>query len=55
LVLCVDETTQIQGLDRTQPTLPLRPGKAARMTHDKSADDILAKAVSRQPTSVTEH
>jgi transposase len=34
LVLCVDEKTQIQALDRTQPTLPIRPGKAARMTHD---------------------
>jgi transposase len=33
LVLCVDET-QIQALDRTQPTLPIKPGKAARMTHD---------------------
>jgi len=34
LVLCVDEKTQIQALDRTQPTLPIKPGKAARMTHD---------------------
>ena len=34
LVLCVDEKTQIQALDRTQPTLPMRPGRAARMTHD---------------------
>jgi transposase len=34
LVLCVDEKTQIQALDRTQPTLPIQPGKAARMTHD---------------------
>jgi len=34
VVLCVDEKTQIQALDRTQPTLPLRPGKAQRMTHD---------------------
>ena len=34
LVLCVDEKTQIQALDRTQPTLPLKPGKAQRMTHD---------------------
>jgi transposase len=34
LVICVDEKTQIQALDRTQPTLPIRPGKAARMTHD---------------------
>jgi transposase len=33
-VLCVDEKTQIQALDRTQPTLPIKPGKAARMTHD---------------------
>ncbi len=34
LVLCVDEKTQIQALDRTQPSLPIKPGKAARMTHD---------------------
>ena len=34
LVLCVDEKTQIQALDRTQPTLPMRLGKAQRMTHD---------------------
>ncbi len=34
LVLCVDEKTQIQALDRTQATLPMKPGKAARMTHD---------------------
>ncbi len=34
LVLCIDEKTQIQALDRTQPTLPLKPGKAERMTHD---------------------
>jgi transposase len=34
LVLCVDEKTQIQALDRTQPTLPIKPGKAARMTHE---------------------
>jgi len=34
LVLCVDEKTQIQALDGTQPTLPIKPGKAARMTHD---------------------
>lgn len=34
LVICVDEKTQIQALDRTQPTLPMKPGKAARMTHD---------------------
>jgi transposase len=34
IVLCVDEKTQIQALDRTQPTLPLRPGVAERHTHD---------------------
>lgn len=34
LVLCVDEKTQIQALDRTQPVLPLRPGHAERRTHD---------------------
>ncbi len=34
LVLCVDEKSQIQALDRTQPLLPLRPGMAARQTHD---------------------
>jgi transposase len=34
LVLCVDEKTQIQALDRTQPTLPMKPGKAQQMTHD---------------------
>lgn len=34
LVLCVDEKTQIQALNRTQPILPLRPGIPARMTHD---------------------
>ena len=34
LVLCVDEKSQIQALDRTQPWLPLRPGIPARQTHD---------------------
>ena len=34
LVLCVDEKSQIQALDRTQPMLPLRPGVPARQTHD---------------------
>ncbi len=34
LVLCVDEKTQIQALDRTRPILPLRPGLAERQTHD---------------------
>ena len=34
LLLCVDEKSQIQALDRTQPVLPLRPGIPARQTHD---------------------
>ena len=34
LVLCVDEKSQIQALDRTQPILPLAPGIAERRTHD---------------------
>lgn len=34
MVLSVDEKTQIQALDRTQPMLPLRPGQVERRTHD---------------------
>jgi transposase len=34
LVLCVDEKSQIQALDRTQPIFPMRPGQAERRTHD---------------------
>jgi transposase len=34
VVLCVDEKSQIQALDRTQPLLPMRPGQIERRTHD---------------------
>ena len=34
IVVCIDEKTQIQALDRTAPILPLRPGLPARQTHD---------------------
>src|SRR5512144_74067 len=34
LVLCVDEKSQIQALDRSAPTLPMLPGTPARATHD---------------------
>jgi transposase len=34
VVLSVDEKSQIQALDRTQPGLPIKPGKAGTMTHD---------------------
>lgn len=34
VVLCVDEKTQVQALDRTQPMLPMRPDQIERQTHD---------------------
>jgi transposase len=34
IVVCVDEKSQIQALDRTQPMLPMRPGQIERRTHD---------------------
>jgi transposase len=34
VVLCIDEKSQIQALDRTQPGLPMKKGRAATMTHD---------------------
>jgi transposase len=34
IVLCLDEKSQIQALDRTQPSLPMKRGRAGTMTHD---------------------
>ena len=34
LVLCCDEKSQVQALDRTQPGLPMKPGRVGTMTHD---------------------
>jgi transposase len=34
IVLCADEKSQIQALDRTQPSLPMYPGRCGTMTHD---------------------
>lgn len=34
IVLCVDEKSQVQALDRSQPGLPMKPGRAGTMTHD---------------------
>jgi hypothetical protein len=34
IVLCVDEKSQIQALERTQPVRPVRPGRPERYTHD---------------------
>jgi len=39
-VLSVDEKTQIQALDRTQPMLPLRPGQIERRTHDYKRNGV---------------
>ncbi len=38
MVLCVDEKTQIQALDRTAPLLPMRPGQVERRSHPPEAD-----------------
>ena len=40
VVLCVDEKSQIQALDRAQPMLPLRPGTPARQTHDYKRNGV---------------
>jgi transposase len=42
LVLCVDEKSQIQALDRTQPVLPMRPGKPERRSHDYTRHGTLS-------------
>jgi transposase len=42
LVLCVDEKTQVQALERSQPVLPMRPGRPERQTHDYYRHGTLA-------------
>jgi len=42
LVLSVDEKSQIQALDRTQPLLPMRPGQAERRSHDYTRHGTLS-------------
>jgi len=42
LVLCADEKSQIQALDRTQPLLPMRPGQAERRSHDYTRHGTLS-------------
>ena len=34
VVLCMDEKSQVQALDRTQPSLPMKKGRAGTITHD---------------------
>jgi hypothetical protein len=36
----MDEKSQIQALDRTQPSLPIKPGRAGTMTHDYKRNGI---------------
>lgn len=45
VVLCVDEKSQMQALDRTQPLLPLRPGTPERRTHDYHGTSSLFAAL----------
>ena len=40
VVLCVDEKTQVQALDRTAPILPMLPGTPARQTHDYKRNGV---------------
>jgi hypothetical protein len=40
VVLSIDEKSQIQALDRTQPGLPLKPGKCGTMTHDYKRNGV---------------
>lgn len=57
LVLSVDEKSQIQALDRTQPGLPLKKGRAGTMTHDykrNGTTTLFAALVAAKAKSVTE-
>jgi hypothetical protein len=53
LVLCVDEKSQIQALDRTVPILPLRPGLPERQTHDYKRHGTSTGARSSSASSIT--
>jgi hypothetical protein len=43
VVLCMDEKSQIQALDRSQPVLPMMPGMSERRTHDYARNGITGK------------
>jgi len=51
VVLSVDEKTQIQALNRTQPILPLRPGLPARQTHDYQRNGLTSLYAALDVTS----
>jgi transposase len=57
VVLCVDEKSQIQALNRTQPMLPLRPGLPAKATHDykRNGTTTLFAALEVATGTVTDH
>jgi len=57
IVLSIDEKSQIQALDRTQPGLPLKKGRAGTMTHDykrNGTTTLFAALVAAKPDSVTQ-
>jgi transposase len=57
VVLSIDEKSQIQALDRTQPGLPLKKGRAGTMTHDykrNGTTTLFAALVAAKPDSVTQ-
>ena len=45
IVLSMDEMSQIQALDRTQPSLPMKPGRAGTMTHDYKRNKAIRRGV----------
>ena len=58
LVLCCDEKSQVQALDRTQPGLPLKKGRTQTMTHDdcgrprpRLGYEVVAGAAAHPPPS----
>jgi len=57
VVVCVDEKTQIQALDRTAPILPLRPGVPEKQTHDygRNGTTSLFAALEVATGKVTDH
>ena len=54
MVLCVDEKSQIQALDRTQPLLPMRPGQLERGTHDYKRHGTIFAALELKTSRVIE-
>jgi len=45
VVFCFDEKTQVQALDRSQPSLPMKPGRAGTMTHDYKRNGVGAAVI----------